>query len=261
VKRDKWEYDERVTLAVSYMAGGVAAACAALPHRSKARISVQASNWGVAAAHYFKPDPKCHWSKDEDWIVKHAWDTRENTKRNTAFVHILLPHRTETAIQQRYWCIGQPVTPRYAGVRVDLPVEERDDVIIAHRIWNYVDVGNFALLESIQTRTLWPAGAPLVAHKLDPYGHSSGIHAFKTQQTPEQYTYAYSQKEKPTLIRGTVYLWGDVYEFDRGYRAQYAYPAVIACQTLEQAQKLRRTYGCETFAGPWKGLHATSAAN
>jgi len=138
-----------------------------------------------------------------------------------------------------------------------LPVSESDQAIIAHRIWRLVPAGAITLLQSVSQRDIWPVGEPIKAHELkqrqvDVSTHHSGIHAFKTPQTPGEYLASYSLDDPTNLVRGTVKLWGRVIEHKHGYRAEFAYPDVVIVQDRVQAQALRRTYGCEVVVESWR---------
>lgn len=51
-----------------------------------------------------------------------------------------------------------------------------------------------------------------------------GIYAFKEERYLREIVDAYSSSTFGNIIIGTVYLWGRIFEHERGYRAQYAYP-------------------------------------
>ena len=57
-----------------------------------------------------------------------------------------------------------------------------------------------------------------------------------------------------SMIFGAVHLWGRVIEHRSGYRAQYAYPALLCVPNARAAQSLRESYKCEVFEGTFTEL-------
>lgn len=120
--------------------------------------------------------------------------------------------------------------------------------IIAYRTWNIVS-GNLCAVA--QDNTLWPARKRFVAtcrqpnSLYDAYGRltrpahlegaplstcACGVYAFKDIGLVADHlrpTDMYGATITAKRVAGRVSLWGDVIECERGYRAQYAYPAVL----------------------------------
>jgi hypothetical protein len=216
------------------------------------------------------PDGRNCWTTAEEEALKRTW---EKTRRSDGYANVdgktlremiqaAIPTRSATAAIQHMYQMRYRVENKKSRVVANqpLPKSEQDYAIIGHRIWRIVMVGKIALLESVSHPVFWPVGEPMTAHKLksrqsdassDPH---TGIHAFDRQRTPEQYLKDYGVTDKTNLVRGTVLLWGRVIQHEHGYRAEFAYPDVLCVQEEAHAQALRRTYGCEAFVGPWKGL-------
>lgn len=82
--------------------------------------------------------------------------------------------------------------------------------IIGYRAWKLYG----GLLHSMYASFIWFPGVVEKAHKIDEHW-GTGLHAFKTlAEARTQYDYA--------DVWGEVALWGDVYEHEKGYRAEYA---------------------------------------
>jgi hypothetical protein len=72
--------------------------------------------------------------------------------------------------------------------------------------------------------------------------NGGGLHAFQTvQQLIEDRAYGSG------MIIGQVYLWGTVVVCTRGYRAEYAYPKALLCESQTLADLLAKKWGvpCE----------------
>ena len=113
-------------------------------------------------------------------------------------------------------------------------------------------------LYSMAARTEWLPGEPMVAHaELQPYRSDIGVHAWKTFE--EALNYALGQPKVVVgigcpcaYVIGEVELWGDVIEYEHGYRASHAavsaihniggnwHPMVTADDVLD---RLREVYG------------------
>jgi hypothetical protein len=96
----------------------------------------------------------------------------------------------------------QPDTIEDAGIRAG--------EIIGYRAWFLND----GLLHSMYASFIWFPGVVERAHEItESWG--TGLHAFKTlHEARQQYTYA--------NVWGEVALWGDVFEHEKGYRAEFA---------------------------------------
>jgi hypothetical protein len=115
--------------------------------------------------------------------------------------------------------------------------------LIGWRVWSvgYAEEGT-RLITGVE-RHIWRPGKPLKAVHEDREGYGidkgprcsdapcaphvpltrpgCGIYAFKQPEQLATESYMYLGGN----VIGTVYLWGRIYEHERGYRAQYAYPA------------------------------------
>ena len=69
-----------------------------------------------------------------------------------------------------------------------------------------------------------------------------GIHAFKTALDMVGYG-NFRSDAGAIIVTGTVYLWGDVYEHERGYRASMAAVRSIDDSPFYDAKALRKLYG------------------
>jgi hypothetical protein len=104
--------------------------------------------------------------------------------------------------------------------------------VTAYRCWT---LGAEGLLHSMFIDFVWQPG---VVVEGKPSNNSAGIHAFKSIVYAAQYA-GYDA----TSVTGTVDLWGEVYEHERGYRAQYAAIASIDDSPHYDAATLRELYG------------------
>ena len=88
--------------------------------------------------------------------------------------------------------------------------------VVAMRQWK-VDCG---LLTSVVAGMVWhPHEAPKADTTNEGWFHSPGYYAAKTDHH-ELLDY----HSTITTITGTVALWGEIIEHEKGYRAEYAYP-------------------------------------
>ena len=122
--------------------------------------------------------------------------------------------------------------------------------IIAHRVWILNTKTN--LLRSYVDSEIWSPGMPLESRELPKVFNTSGIHAWKSKSRLLQYILTRQTNNDEVLIEGTVALWGNIIECERGYRAQYAYPyklEVLSSKKKINRKKientLRNNYGCE----------------
>jgi hypothetical protein len=141
--------------------------------------------------------------------------------------------------------LGFVVIPREIGNNDINDLDDgvvQDAEIVAYRIWRVEHHAESkpALHSWVMTRTIWPYAQELVSRK------DRGIHAFKTLSHLLEYAGSID-KHSPHAI-GTVSLWGQVIEFERGYTAEYAYPRKLICSDEKTAADLRRAYGCEAYA-------------
>jgi hypothetical protein len=82
--------------------------------------------------------------------------------------------------------------------------------IIGYRAWELIE----GQLHSMYANYIWRPGVIERAHEING-GWGTGLHAFKTlKQAQKDYCYA--------NVFGEVALWGEVYEHERGWRAEFA---------------------------------------
>jgi hypothetical protein len=105
--------------------------------------------------------------------------------------------------------------------------------VVAYRGWRMRD----GLLTSMfQSEAIWTPGSIMEG---DAAG-GDGVHAFKSVVLLAQYGSSYSGD---VVVTGTVWLWGDVYEHTRGYRASKAAIRSIDDSHEYDAKVLRKKYG------------------
>lgn len=108
----------------------------------------------------------------------------------------------------------------------------------AWRLWVVEDVAGEPRLRSLYRPTFWPVGVPLEAH-CDAYRlrlrrhvrHTApaesctcGIYAVPYESIP-RVALDGGELSVGAVVIGTVSLWGNVVECERGWRAEFAYPA------------------------------------
>lgn len=109
--------------------------------------------------------------------------------------------------------------------------------IIGYRCWRIED----GLLRSVYQTDVWAPRAVLEGRELGDWD-SRGIHAWKDPASKHYHDYIRSylnpnddpfysmillgsskaRNDRPAMATGTVFLWGDVVEHERGYRAEFA---------------------------------------
>jgi hypothetical protein len=108
----------------------------------------------------------------------------------------------------------------------------------AYRCWYLGDDG---FLKSVyMDHIVWRPGQPMEG---DPNQSMQGVHAFKTRLGACQYMG--DELADTRIVSGTVDLWGEVREHERGYRAQYAKIVSIDDSPHYDAKALRVRYGLE----------------
>jgi hypothetical protein len=109
--------------------------------------------------------------------------------------------------------------------------------VTAHRCWILRDDG---LLHSmIMDYYAW---APGIVATGDPTDTQGGVHAFKTKELAQEYGRYGRYPVGYKVVFGTVDLWGDVFEHERGYRASKAAIASIDDSPDYDAVALRKLY-------------------
>lgn len=123
------------------------------------------------------------------------------------------------------------------------------EAIVAWRAWEVVD---FVFRGGATEKRLAPYTAHMPWEPMERMEAicTSGGHHEAPWQTCSCGIWAVRDRETaegvgPEVI-GSVYLWGRVLEFEKGYRAQYAYPKELVAPDQETADDLARTYGIPT---------------
>lgn len=141
--------------------------------------------------------------------------------------------------------------------------------IIGYRCWRIEN----NLLSSVYQSDIWLPRQVLEGREIGEW-NSRGIHAWKDKGSKEYHDYIRgylnpeydpytrmmiygnlsTEQDKPAMLTGTVFLWGDVVEHERGYRAEFArvrsldwlYPdAEMMGREQEVLDELRQRYGVE----------------
>lgn len=104
--------------------------------------------------------------------------------------------------------------------------------IVGHRCWRLED----GILRSVYMKDWWRPNTVMTGRELEDWDQR-GIHAWKEPNSKEfnDYIRGYMKRksmrdlwledyeaETPTIITGTIFLWGDVVEHEHGYRGEYA---------------------------------------
>jgi hypothetical protein len=124
--------------------------------------------------------------------------------------------------------------------------------VVGWRMWYAVDDGSGTMLSSVIHRTLWPERAPLAAvcrrfrmpfwpfgrgrHDAPAAGCTCGIHA-ATMATMRAYLPDTFSRSDAIPVLGRVSLWGQVHEYERGWRASLAYPERLYVPVAELGTK------------------------
>lgn len=173
-----------------------------------------------------------------------------------------LPQTSWRQLNNGMMLYGEPVTK---------PPLRRDTIIageiIGYRCWRIEN----NLLRSVYQSDVWQPRQILEGRELGDWD-SRGIHAWKSSGSKEYHDYirgylnpetdTWKQavlygtsiriEDKPAMLTGTVFLWGDVVEHERGYRAEYArvrsldwlYPdADMMGKEQEVLEEFRQRYG------------------
>ena len=130
--------------------------------------------------------------------------------------------------------------PAFSGASsVSASVETFDDAgirageVTAYRCWKLAEDG--FLHSVVYDDFVWK---PNETAEGNPVIQGAGIYAYKSVLL----LHNYGSVEKGT-VTGTVDLWGDVYEHEHGYRAQYAQVSSIDESPYYDAPALRKLYG------------------
>jgi hypothetical protein len=110
--------------------------------------------------------------------------------------------------------------------------------LCAWRLWEVEDVDEAPRLRSLYRISFWPVGAPLEArceaqrlrlsrrprHAAPTETCTCGIYAAPFELIRKKLAIDQGRPPGCFLVIGTVFLWGDVLECERGWRAARAYP-------------------------------------
>lgn len=114
---------------------------------------------------------------------------------------------------------GQWSPGGFANICWDDPIEPEPEntgiklgEVIGWRAW---EVFKGRLYSSTMNEVEWTPGEPLEAHKVGAH-FGEGIHAFKNRKQTNEYVTG------PNSVVGEVAMWGQIYEFDRGWHAEFA---------------------------------------
>jgi len=99
----------------------------------------------------------------------------------------------------------------------ELPYQNTFGEIVAWRSWKWKD----GALVSPYKDTSWAAGEIIEAHESPFKGKNAGVFCHKTIED------VFHQEKENWQVVGTVLIWGDVMEHEKGYRAEFAKPYEI----------------------------------
>ncbi len=109
-------------------------------------------------------------------------------------------------------------------------------------------------------KIVWESGVPMTAviDALRPQ-RRAGIHAYNEARHMIAGSVSPCLQGREVIVAGTVSLWGEVIVYERGYRAQFAYPRQLSWTSGDPKllQELAAIYGCEVYSPP---LQAPEAA-
>lgn len=138
---------------------------------------------------------------------------------------------------------ANPVTfataPNGPGGIVTAPTPDFEDAgirageVVAYRGWRLHDGKLYSVFKS---QFCWEPKAVVDGNS----AAGDGVHAFKSLLLLSEYGSGYSWEP---IVTGTVWLWGEVYEHERGYRASKAAIRSIDDSPDYDAKALRKLYG------------------
>lgn len=104
--------------------------------------------------------------------------------------------------QIAWYNTNRPAPPENTGIEVG--------EIVAWRAWKKTALG---ALRSYTMDTAWPPNEVMEADSVDDI---HGIYAFKTERD------ALTCFQSDGVVIGSVHLWGEIWEFEKGYHAEFA---------------------------------------
>lgn len=102
--------------------------------------------------------------------------------------------------------------------RIDSTREIQTGEIIGWRVWEHIQdpYGKNGLLKSVFRDTYWTPGIPMESARVPYPDNKDGVYAFKERGS------AIDRLHLSTHVYGSVKLWGEILECERGYRAEFA---------------------------------------
>lgn len=162
----------------------------------------------------------------------------------------------------------QPAESGVAAVRAP----DYGEPLRAWRVWEVEDVDGTPRLRSLYRNCFWPVGAPLTArceaqrlrlwrgsrHAAPTAACTCGIHA-----VPFEFLQRLAHQDRllppgRSIVVGTVSLWGEVVECERGWRAELAYPSHLFMPRACSAPK-ERAAGLGDYGVPVELLTGSAA--
>lgn len=179
-------------------------------------------------------------------LAHHASSIAQTSRiSHFASIRANIPPATWCSLNQAQWQLINAGPPFIMSDElIPKPPLRRESItageIIGYRCWRIEN----GLLRSVYQKDIWYPNQPLEGRELGDWD-SRGIHAWKDSGSKEYHYYIrrYLNIDKddfitnaitwlsdandkeylhPAMITGSVFLWGDVVEHERGYRAEYA---------------------------------------
>jgi len=149
---------------------------------------------------------------------------------------------------------------RSADKNLRLPASKMREEIVAYRVWRVFwenrdpeQPAQPRLGSAHYGKIPWEPGVPM-AGDIDSERpqRRTGIHAYSDKTNMIVSSVAPCLQAAEYIVAGTVSLWGTVIVYERGYRAQFAYPRQLCWTNGDPAllRELAAIYGCEVYAPP-----------
>jgi hypothetical protein len=165
---------------------------------------------------------------------------------------------TEPIVGWRVWRIERGVDRKISAFELAtelLEAERRGEPSPVERLFRY-------RLRSLTQPELWPTGRAFESactseeteaeHEAPHPSCQCGVWALRSYESATRVALAYRHSGTAIAV-GAVSLWGRIIELERGWRAQYAYPAGLAVfgGNEEIARDVGAGYRIEAGAEPW----------
>jgi hypothetical protein len=158
----------------------------------------------------------------------------------------------------KYEELTLPELLRSTDKSVRIPSSTMRAEIVAYRVWRVFwedSAGGSAAEPRMGSahygRIVWESGLPMVGEiDTERPQRRTGIHAYSDATHMIAGSIAPCLQAPGVIVVGTVSLWGKVIVYERGYRAQFAYPRKL-CWTNGDPKLLHQLaaiYGCELHA-------------